>query len=112
REGGPARRTLTFLLFDHIGGWNTFMHTIASGGTVITTKNRSPKAIGALIERHRIELLPATPSFLNMMLMTKADRQHDLSSLTMITFGTEVMPDYTLQQLRERMPHVRLKQTY
>jgi long-chain acyl-CoA synthetase len=112
REARPARRTLTFLLFDHIGGWNTFMHTIANGGTVITAKNRSPKAICVLIEQHRIELLPATPSFLNMLLMTEADRQYDLSSLTMITFGTEVMPDYTLQQLRERMPHVRLKQTY
>ncbi|TXK84579.1 fatty acid--CoA ligase family protein [Paenibacillus sp. N3.4] len=105
-------RTLSFLLFDHIGGINTLFHTLANGGTIIVPPSRSPSEICALIEKHRVELLPTSPSFLNMLLMTEAYKQFDMSSLHMITYGTEVMPDYTLQQLRSQFPHIELRQTY
>jgi long-chain acyl-CoA synthetase len=105
-------RTLTFLLFDHIGGINTLLHTFSNGGVVITPTSRSPAEICALMERHQVELLPASPSFLNLMLITKAYMNYDLSALKIITYGTEVMPDYTLAQMRERFPNVQLRQTY
>ncbi|MFC4102467.1 class I adenylate-forming enzyme family protein [Paenibacillus xanthanilyticus] len=105
-------RTLTFLLFDHIGGLNTMFHTLANGGTIIAPDSRTAPAICALIERHRIELLPASPSFLNLLLMSGVYRNYDLSSLRIITYGTEVMPDSTLQAAQRAFPEIQLRQTY
>lgn len=104
--------TLTFLLFDHIGGVNTLFYTLSNGGTVVTVQSRSPEEICHLIERHKVELLPTTPTFLNLLLLSESYRTHDLSSLKLITYGTEVMPDSTLQRLHDTFPGVRLQQTY
>jgi acyl-CoA synthetase (AMP-forming)/AMP-acid ligase II len=108
----PSRRTLTFLLLDHIGGINTLFHILSNAGTVVTVSSRSPDAICASIERHRIELLPTTPTFLNLLLLSEAARRHDLSSLRQITYGTEPMPESTLHRLHAEFPDVRLSQTY
>ncbi|NNE11603.1 MAG: long-chain fatty acid--CoA ligase [Ilumatobacter sp.] len=104
--------TLTFLLFDHLGGINTLLYTLSNGGTVVTTQDRDPEAVCALVERHRVQLLPVSPTFLGLLLMSGAHRRHDLSSLELITYGTEVMPQTTLDRIREEFPHLRLQQTY
>jgi long-chain acyl-CoA synthetase len=110
----PRRQmtTLTFLLFDHIGGINTLFQVLSNGGTVVTVQSRDPDDICGLIERHRVELLPPSPTFLNLLLISGAYQRHDLSSLKWITYGTEVMPESTLQRLREVFPQVRIKQAY
>jgi len=108
----PAYRTLVFLLLDHIGGINTLLHGLCHGGTTVTIRERSPDAICAAIEAHRIQLLPTTPTFLRILLIAEAIRRHDLSSLEIVTYGTEPMPASTLAAVREALPRVRLKQTY
>jgi acyl-coenzyme A synthetase/AMP-(fatty) acid ligase len=108
----PGYRTLIFLLLDHIGGINTLLHGLCHGGTLVTTSERNPDAVCAAIEAHRIELLPTTPTFLRLMLIADAVRRHDLSSLKIITYGTEPMPPSTLAAVREVLPRVRFKQTY
>jgi acyl-CoA synthetase (AMP-forming)/AMP-acid ligase II len=108
----PGYRTLVFLLLDHIGGINTLLHALCHGGTIVTTRERSPDAVCAAIEAHRIELLPTTPTFLRLLLIADAVRRHDLSSLKIITYGTEPMPTSTLAAIREALPWVRFKQTY
>ena len=72
----PAHRTLVFLLLDHIGGINTLLHGLCHGGTIVTTRDRTPNAVCAAIEAHRIQLLPTTPTFLRML----ADRRRDPAS--------------------------------
>ena len=104
--------TLTFLLLDHVGGINTLLHTLANGGTVVPAAERTVDAVCRLIERHRVELLPTTPTFLNMLLIAGAERRYDLSSLRLITFGTEPMPPATLDAVRAAFPAAELKQTY
>jgi acyl-coenzyme A synthetase/AMP-(fatty) acid ligase len=108
----PAGRILTFLLPDHIGGVNTLMFALANGGTVITVPDRRPPSVCRAVERYRAEVLPTTPTFLNLLLLSEEYRNYDLSSLRLITYGTEVMPASTLQRLRETFPHVTLQQTY
>ncbi|MFZ5895445.1 MAG: class I adenylate-forming enzyme family protein [Myxococcota bacterium] len=108
----PGARTLTFLLLDHIGGINTLMHVLTSGGTIVPVDERTPAAVCKAIEQHRIQLLPTTPTFLNMLLISEVYRSHDLSSLELITYGTEPMPSSTLRHLHEVFPKVQLKQTY
>lgn len=104
--------TLTMLLLDHIGGLNTLFYVLSNGGTVVAVDNRDPEQICSAIARHHVELLPTSPTFLNLLLISEAWRRHDLSSLRRITYGTEVMPERTLERLHEILPDVDLLQTY
>jgi len=110
----PSRtyRTLIFLLLDHIGGINTLLHTLCHGGTLVTPEDRSPDSVCRAIEKERVQLLPTSPTFLNMLLISGTHKRYDLSSLELITYGTEPMPVTTLVALREALPGVKLKQTY
>ncbi len=107
-----SMRTINFLLFDHWGGLNTMFHTLSNGGIVFTLKDRQPESVCTFIEKYKIELLPASPSFLNLMLISEAYKNHDLSSLKLITYGTEPMPQTTLERLKKTFPNVKLQQTY
>lgn len=109
---GGARRMLHFLNIDHIGGINTLLHTIGHGGTLVTVADRTPDTVFAAIARHHVEVLPTTPTFLNMVLVSGAYRRHPANSLALITYGTEPMPERTLELLHAALPSVRLKQTY
>lgn len=105
-------RTINFLLFDHIGGINTLLYTLSNGGTIITTQDRNPDTICELVERFKVELLPTTPTFLNLLLISESYRNYDMSSLRLITYGTEVMPKSVLKKLHHVFPNVRFLQTY
>ena len=105
-------RTLVFLLLDHIGGVNTLFYTIANGGAVVLANGRSPAAVCDAIERHQVELLPTSPTFLNLLLLSGEAARRDLSSLRLITYGTEPMPPSTLEQACRTFPHARFLQTY
>jgi long-chain acyl-CoA synthetase len=105
-------RTLMFLLFDHIGGINTLLYTLSNAGCVVSVQERTPDAVCEAIEKYRVQLLPTSPTFLNLVLLSEAYRRHDLSSLELITYGTEVMPESTLMRFHTLFPHIRLSQTY
>jgi acyl-CoA synthetase (AMP-forming)/AMP-acid ligase II len=112
---GSRRSTLStfaFLLFDHLGGIRTLFHALSHGVALVSTRDRSPETVCALIEEHRVELLPATPTFFNLLLLSGAHRRHDLGSLRAISYGAEPMPQSTLDRLRDAFPGVKLQQTY
>lgn len=104
--------TLAFLQLDHIGGLNTLFYTLSNGGTLVFAAERSPAEVCAAIARHRVDLLPTSPTFLNLLLLSEEQRRHDLSSLKLITYGTEPMPESTLRRVAEAFPTVKLLQTY
>lgn len=104
--------TLTFLLLDHIGGINTLFYTLSNGGTIVSVRSRDPEVVCQAIERHRVEMLPTSPTFLNLLLISESYKRYDLSSLKLITYGTEVMPETTLQRMHDIFPNIRLQQTY
>ncbi len=114
RYGPPRRplRILSFLSLDHVGGINTVLHTLSQGGAVVTVAERTPDAVFAAIARHRVQVLPTTPTFLNMVLIAAPYERHSVDSLELITYGTEPMPLRTLQRLHAALPGVRFKQTY
>jgi acyl-CoA synthetase (AMP-forming)/AMP-acid ligase II len=107
-----AQRTVAFLLYDHIGGVNTMLHVLSNLGCIVTVENRSPDAVLATVAKHRVEVLPTSPTFINMILLSGAHKLHDLSCLKLITYGTESMTESTLRRLHAEMPGVRLLQTY
>ncbi len=103
---------IPFLMIDHFGGVNTILAITASLGTVVTVSDRSAASICDAIERYKVELLPATPSFLTLLMTSKLYRDFNLLSLKRITYGTEVMPQSTLDRVRQAFPTVSLQQTY
>ena len=112
RPRRSGRSTLAFLLFDHLGGLRTMLYALSSGANVVAVADRSPQTVCEAIERERVELLPATPTFFNLLLLSGAHRKHDLQSLRVISYGAEPMPQSTLDRLRAAFPGVKLQQTY
>jgi acyl-coenzyme A synthetase/AMP-(fatty) acid ligase len=104
--------TITFLLFDHIGGINTLLYTLSNAGCVVTLGDRAPDAVCQAIDTHGVQILPTSPTFLNLLLLSEAYRNYGLKSLELVTYGTEAMPESTLKRFCTAFPHVRMQQTY
>ncbi|MDA9864870.1 fatty acid--CoA ligase family protein [Pelagibacterales bacterium] len=105
-------RTVNFLMFDHMGGINTLLHTLFNGGTIITLKSRKVKDVLDVCNKFKVEVLPATPTFLRMMLISGFVPKKIPSSLKIISYGTEQMDETTLTQISKSLPNVDFRQTY
>ena len=103
---------LVFLMFDHIGGLNTVFNALCMGACLIIPKIKDAKTICELIEKYKIMVLPSSPTFLNLILISQEYKNYDLSSLRMITYGTETMPQSLLLKLKEVFPKVKFLQTF
>ena len=103
---------LVFLMFDHIGGLNTVFNALCMGACLIIPKIKDAKTICELIEKYKIMVLPSSPTFLNLILISEEYKNYDLSSLRMITYGTETMPQSLLLKLKDVFPKVKFLQTF
>ena len=112
RVSRPSFRAITFLLYDHIGGVNTLLHILSNGGCAVTVVDRSPDTVLAAVSRHQVDVLPTSPTFINLLLLTEAYERYDISCLKTVTYGTEPMPIVTLRRFHRLFPGVRLLQTY
>ncbi len=108
----PSLRTLNFLLFDHIGGINTLLHTLYNRGVVIAPEARTVDSILHTCAQHDVEVLPTTPTFLRMMLMSGRLPEDVPNTLKIITYGTERMDQPTLDALCAALPEVDFRQTF
>lgn len=103
---------LIFLMFDHIGGINTLLNCLSMGVTMVFPVNRNPDYVCSIIEEHKVNILPASPTFLNLILISEAHIKYDLSSIRLITYGTEPMPESLLKNLKAAFPRVKFLQTF
>jgi len=103
---------LVFLMFDHIGGLNTLFNCLSMGVHITIPENRNPTDVSQLIQNNKINVLPASPTFLNLMLISGVFDIFDFSSLKMVTYGTEAMPVSVLFKLKEKLPKVKFLQTF
>jgi acyl-coenzyme A synthetase/AMP-(fatty) acid ligase len=103
---------ILFLMFDHIGGLNTLLNILSTGATMIIPENRNADDICRLIQDYKIKILPSSPTFLNLILMNNSYDKYDLTSLRMITYGTETMPESLLKRLRKIFSKVKFLQTF
>ena len=108
----PSLTTLNFLLFDHIGGLNTLFLTLFSKGTSVAIKSRNVEDILSICSKYRIEVLPTTPTFLRMLLMSGLVPDKVSDSLQTITYGTEPMDQTTLDMLCSLLPKIDFRQAY
>jgi len=105
-------RAITFLLYDHIGGVNTMLYNLSNGGCNVFIQDRTPDSVLSIIEKYKVEVLPTSPTFINLILFSEAYKRHNLNTLKTITYGTEPMPESTLKRFHELFPNIRLLQTY
>lgn len=111
-EPRPTLRTLAFLLFDHIGGINTLFHALFNRGVVTAPRQRSVAAILETCRRFSVEVLPTTPTFLRMLLISGALPDAFPPSVRIVTYGTERMDEPTLLELCRLLPDVDFRQTF
>jgi long-chain acyl-CoA synthetase len=104
--------TLSFLLFDHIGGLNTFFYSFFAGSKIIFPQERSPEYIWRLIEEENVELLPTSPTFLRLSKASVDFDKLNLSDLKLITFGTELMEQDLLDWYVDKFKNIEFRQTY
>ena len=102
---------IPFMMLDHIGGLNAVMYTLSSGGVSVLAPDRRPHTIARQVEQHRVQVLPTSPTFVNLMLLHGIE-QYDWSSLKILTYGAERMSATTLARLRAALPNVKLNQSY
>jgi acyl-coenzyme A synthetase/AMP-(fatty) acid ligase len=108
----PTLKTLNFLLFDHIGGLNTLFHTLFNCGTVVATKIRSVQHVLDVCEHYNVEVLPTTPTFLRMLLISGMLETRFPKTIKVVSYGTERMDEPTLGALCKLLPEVDFRQTY
>ena len=108
----PTLRTINFLLFDHIGGINTLLHTLFNKGAVVSPEARTVESILETCRKYDVEALPTTPTFLRLMLMSGAVPDKVPKCLKVITYGTERMDQPTLDDLCKLLPNVDFRQTF
>lgn len=103
---------ILFLMFDHIGGLNTLLNILTMGATMIIPQDRNADKICKLLQDYEIRVLPSSPTFLNLIIMSKAYERYDLSRLRMVTYGTEAMPESLLSKLQSLFPKTKFLQTF
>ena len=105
-------KILIFLLFDHIGGLNTLISSIKKGMCLAISDSRNPDDIIKFISKAKINILPTTPTFINMLLLSEKFASKKFASVKLITYGTEKMPLGTLKRINSYLPNTRLLQTF
>ena len=105
-------RSLLLLLIDHIGGLDSAFRCLFSGSTLVVPETRSPEAAGLAIASHQVNVLPASPTFLNLMLISGTAQKHDLSTVEIVAYGAEAMPQKVLNRLGKAFPNAQLQQKF
>ena len=77
---------INFLLFDHIGGINTLLHTIFNRGVVVAPIDRNVDSILKICAKYKVEVLPTTPTFLRLMLLSGSVPSKIPNCLKIITY--------------------------
>jgi len=112
RDANKAYRTLAFLLFDHIAGLDTLFYTLKSGGSLVLTNSRTPNAICKLINQTDVEVLPVSPSFINLLFISRDFEQYPIDSVRVVALGSEPVSQTVLDRTQTIFPNAKIIQKY
>jgi len=105
--------TIALMLFDHIAGFDTMQYVLASGGRLVIPDTISADSVINTTIKYSVEVLPASPSLIQLLLMDNRFCAEDIPTLKIITFGSERISDDVLTRLVERFgDKVKLIQKY
>jgi len=94
--------TIGLMLFDHIAGIDTLFYVLSSGGSLIISQEKSIDNILTTMSQLSVEVLPASPSLIQFLLMDERFNSNYLPSLKVITIGSERINDNLNSSLKER----------
>ena len=94
--------TIGLMLFDHIAGIDTLFYVLSSGGSLIISQEKSIDNILTTMSQLLVEVLPASPSLIQFLLMDDRFNSNYLPSLKVITIGSERINDNLNSRLKER----------
>lgn len=114
RFAQPPRpvRTLAFMQFDHVGGIYNLFSCLFNLSTLVYSTERSPTRVGELIAKHKIEFLPTSASFLNILVIDRPWDRFDFHSLKYVVYGTERVNALVLEKITKELPWVKFHQNY
>src|SRR5437879_5828652 len=69
-----ARRAITFLLYDHIGGFNTMLYQLSNGGCIVTVQNRDPDTVWAAIDTKKAGEMTTSRTVIKRTLLTGGEQ--------------------------------------
>ena len=104
-------RIMSVYLPDHIAGIDVMLNTFGSGGSLIIPKERSPQWILESLQKHKVEILPASPTLLRLLLVAGLGN-YDLTHLKLVIYGSEKMSSKLLESLQQVLLHTRFKQSF
>ena len=97
------RNILTVPLY-HIAGIQAVMSAIYGGRTLIIQRQFEPKGWMELVEKERANRAMMVPTMLKMLMDHPDFHKHDLSSLSVITYGAAPMPLEVIKRAIKEFP--------
>jgi len=79
------------------------------GSTIVVAPRPDVKELVQLVERHRITTFLGVPTMFYFLGAMKDLGNYDLSCLKLIAYAGSPMPPQTIKRLREKLPHVQLR---
>jgi acyl-coenzyme A synthetase/AMP-(fatty) acid ligase len=111
-EPRPPTRLLILYAADHIAGIDAFFQALHRGSTLVIPSSLAPRDLADCLVSEQVQILPATPTFLQFLLLSGELEGRDLSQLTAIPHGAEPMPPALRGRIREAFPNARVLQRF
>jgi len=111
---GEREETRILILYapDHIAGLDAFFQAFYRGSSLVLPRSRDPESVAGTIEEQSVQILPATPGFLNFLLLSGSLAGRNLSSVKVIPHGAEPMPQILRKRIQDQFPNARLIQRF
>jgi acyl-coenzyme A synthetase/AMP-(fatty) acid ligase len=104
----PEQRLVVLYGADHIAGLDAFFQALHRGATLVVPDGRDAHSVVQAIEQHQVDVIPATPTFLQFLLLGGSLDNRKLSSVKAIPHGAEPMPHALRLRLKVVFPNARL----
>ncbi|MBT5263206.1 MAG: long-chain fatty acid--CoA ligase [Rhodospirillaceae bacterium] len=98
-------------LFHLAAGSRIFTNTIAMGCHVVMRRFSGANML-SLIETEKITSVVLVPTMIAMLLEMPEFKEHDLSSLSHLSYGAAPMPEALLARLMRALPHTKFAHSY
>lgn len=107
----PIRKQLFLYSAGHLAGLDAFMQAFVRGSTLVLTDG-SHDGLQRLIQEERLDVLAATPSQLQFLLLSGAFEWNRAAGPGLIVYGAEPMPDALLARLQAALPQTLFEQRF
>lgn len=111
--GSHFERTTAFSPAETIAGIETLLEVLTHEKTLISCMDQfSPTVVLDLITKHQVDYFQTTPSFMNLLLVSKALINQAPVHLKKMAYGSEPSVSAVIQEIKKILPGTELVHTY